>query len=221
MPPNVIAIDGPSGSGKSSVSKGVAQILGYDYLDTGAMYRAVTWWALDQGLAEVDVPARLEQCVIVSRTDPTDPQISVNGVDVSEAIRTPEVTAAVSRFSAVPEVRAALVAQQRQVAEHTSQGLVAEGRDLGTVVFPDALLKVYLTADVSARAQRRAAENAERGHDADVSTTHQSLAERDRADSQRAVSPLQIADDAVEVDATYMTLAEVIDHVAALVKERL
>jgi cytidylate kinase len=221
MSPNVIAIDGPSGSGKSSVSKGVAQMLGYDYLDTGAMYRAVTWWALDQGLSEIDVPGRLAQCVIVNRTDPTDPHISVNGVDVSDAIRTPEVTSAVSRFSAVPEVRTALVGQQQKVAEHASHGLVAEGRDLGTVVFPDALLKVYLTADVEARARRRAAENAERGHDADVSTTHQSLAERDRADSQRAVSPLQIADDAVEVDATYMTLAEVIDHVAALVKERL
>jgi cytidylate kinase len=221
MSPNVIAIDGPSGSGKSSVSKGVAQMLGYDYLDTGAMYRAVTWWALDQGLSEIDVPGRLAQCVIVNRTDPTDPHISVNGVDVSEAIRTPEVTSAVSRFSAVPEVRTALVGQQQKVAEHASHGLVAEGRDLGTVVFPDALLKVYLTADVEARARRRAAENAERGHDADVSTTHQSLAERDRADSQRAVSPLQIADDAVQVDATYLTLAEVIDHVAALVKERL
>jgi cytidylate kinase len=221
MSPNVIAIDGPSGSGKSSVSKGVAQMLGYDYLDTGAMYRAVTWWALDQGLSEIDVPGRLAQCVIVNRTDPTDPHISVNGVDVSDAIRTPEVTSAVSRFSAVPEVRTALVGQQQKVAEHASHGLVAEGRDLGTVVFPDALLKVYLTADVEARARRRAAENAERGHDADVSTTHQSLAERDRADSQRAVSPLQIADDAVQVDATYLTLAEVIDHVAALVKERL
>ncbi len=217
----VIAVDGPSGSGKSSVSKGVAGELGFDYLDTGAMYRAVTWWALQEGLSEPDAAARIDECALVSRTDPTEPHISVNGVDVSEAIRTPEVTAAVSRYSAVPEVRAAMVAQQQAVARGVSNGLVAEGRDLGTVVFPDADLKVYLTADVTARAQRRAAEDAERGHAADVSDTHASLAERDRADSQRAVSPLQIADDAIEVDATHMTLAEVIQHVTALVKERL
>ena len=217
----VIAVDGPSGSGKSSVSKGVAAKLGFDYLDTGAMYRAVTWWALQQGLSEANVADHLQGCVLVSRTDPADPHILVNGVDVSEAIRTPEVTAAVSRYSAVPQVRTALVAQQQAVAAGASDGLVAEGRDLGTVVFNDADLKIYLTADVTARAHRRAAEDAGRGHAADVTDTHASLAERDRADSQRAVSPLQIADDAIEVDATHMTLAEVIDHVTALAKERL
>ena len=145
--------------------------------------------------------------------------MTVNGQDVSEAIRTPEVTAAVSAYSAVPEVREALVLMQRDAAANAGAGLVAEGRDLGTVVFPNANLKVYLTADVQARAQRRAAENAERGHDADVADTHESLSARDAADSGRAVSPLQIAPDAVEVDATFMTLPEVIDHVTKLALE--
>lgn len=216
--PVIVAIDGPSGSGKSSVSKGVAARLGYAYLDTGAMYRAVTWWGLRNEVAPADLPARLAEIRVVSGTDPQAPTISVNGEDVSEAIRTPEVTAAVSAYSAVPQVREALVTMQRQAA---GGDLVAEGRDLGTVVFPDATLKVYLTADVAARAARRAAENAERGHDADVDATHESLAARDAADSSRAVSPLQMADDAVHVDATYLTLPEVIDRVTALIEERL
>lgn len=219
--PVIVAVDGPSGSGKSSVSRGVASRLGYDYLDTGAMYRAVTWWGLENGVADTEIAGRLAEIDVTSGTDPQHPTIAVGGTDVSEAIRTPEVTAAVSRYSAVPEVRAALVARQREVAAAARQGLVAEGRDLGTVVFLDATLKVYLTADVQARAARRAAENAERGHDADVSNTHESLAARDAADSSRAVSPLQAAPDAVHVDATFMTLPEVIDHVTALVEERL
>jgi len=219
--PVIVAVDGPSGSGKSSVSKGVATGLGYDYLDTGAMYRAITWWGLQNDVSDSQIADRLGDIQLISGTDPAHPTIAVGGVDVSEAIRTPAVTAAVSRYSAVPEVRTALVARQREVAQAARKGLVAEGRDLGTVVFPDATLKVYLTADVEARAARRAAENAERGHDADVSDTHQSLAARDAADSSRAVSPLQAARDAVHVDATFMTLAEVIDHVTALVEERL
>lgn len=219
--PVIVAIDGPSGSGKSSVSKGVAARLHYEYLDTGAMYRAVTWWGLVHQVAPEQMPGRLGDCAIISGTDPQAPFVTVNGQDVSEAIRTPEVTAAVSAYSAVPEVREALVLMQREAAGNAGAGLVAEGRDLGTVVFPDATLKVYLTADVEARAARRAAENAERGHDADVGSTHESLAARDAADSSRAVSPLQMADDAVHVDATYMTLAEVIDHVTGLAEERL
>ena len=219
--PVIVAIDGPSGSGKSSVSKGVASRLHYEYLDTGAMYRAVTWWGLVHQVAPEQMPGRLGDCAIISGTDPQAPFVTVNGQDVSEAIRTPEVTAAVSAYSAVPEVLEALVLMQREAAGNAGAGLVAEGRDLGTVVFPDATLKVYLTADVEARAARRAAENAERGHDSDVGSTHESLAARDAADSSRAVSPLQMADDAVHVDATYMTLAEVIDHVTGLVEERL
>ena len=220
MPAVIVAVDGPSGSGKSSVSRGVAQRLGYEYLDTGAMYRAVTWWALQNGLSAPQAAERIADCVIVSGTDPSGPVITVNSEDVSEAIRTPEVTAAVSGYSAVPEVRRALVEQQQAVAATAAQGLVAEGRDLGTVVFPDADLKVYLTADLAARAARRAAEDAQRGHTGDVADTHESLTARDAADSGRAVSPLQLAEDAIEVDATFMTLDEVIDHVTALVEER-
>lgn len=185
------------------------------------MYRAITWWGLQNGVPDSQIADRLQEIEINSGTDPRHPTIAVGPVDVSEAIRTPEVTAAVSRYSAVPEVRAALVARQREVAAAAEKGLVAEGRDLGTVVFPDAALKVFLTADVVARAQRRAAENAERGHDADVATTHEGLTARDEADSSRAVSPLQAAPDAVHVDATDLTLAEVIEHVTALVEERL
>lgn len=219
--PVIVAVDGPSGSGKSSVSKGVAARLGYAYLDTGAMYRAVTWWGLRHDVPDTAIAGQVGQIRVSSGTDPLHPTIAVDGEDVSDAIRTPEVTAAVSRYSAVPEVRRAMVERQREIAASARKGLVAEGRDLGTVVFPDATLKVFLTADVTARAQRRAAEDAGRGHDADVADTHESLAARDAADSSRAVSPLQAAPDAVRVDATHMTLPEVIDRVAALVRERL
>jgi cytidylate kinase len=219
--PVIVAVDGPSGSGKSSVSKGVATRLGFDYLDTGAMYRAVTWWGLAHDVPDTDIAARLEEVALHSGTDPQHPSIAVNGTDVSEAIRTPAVTGAVSRYSAVPAVREALVHMQQEIAAGVERGLVAEGRDLGTVVFPDATLKVFLTADAEARAARRAAENAERGHDADVGETHASLTARDAADSGRAVSPLQAAPDAVHVDATFMTLPEVIARVTSLVEERL
>jgi len=219
--PVIVAIDGPSGSGKSSVSKGVASRLRFEYLDTGAMYRAVTWWGLTHQVSVEEIADRLDECAIISGTDPEAPFVTVNGQDVSDAIRTPEVTAAVSAYSAVPEVRSALVQMQRDAVGNAGLGLVAEGRDLGTVVFPEATLKVYLTADVEARAARRALENAERGHDDNVDATGASLAARDAADSSRTVSPLLAADDAVHVDATYMTLPEVIDHVATLIKERM
>lgn len=221
MSPFVITIDGPSGSGKSSTAKGVANKLNLEYLDTGAMYRAVTWWALQHGLKPDMVPERLEACAIISGTDPRGPWVTVNGQNVTSEIRTPEVTAAVSDYSAVPEIREAMVQQQRADAQNSGAGIVAEGRDLGTVVFPDANLKIYLTADVQARAQRRAAENAQRGHDDDVANTHESLSARDAADSSRDVSPLQAADDAVHIDATDLTLDEVINKVLELVKERL
>lgn len=220
MSPVIVTVDGPSGSGKSSVSRGVAIKFRYEYLDTGAMYRALTWWALQNSISPEHIADHLEQCAIISGADPVSPFITVNGQDVTEDIRSPQVTAAVSKYSAVPEVRAAMVAQQRADAGQAGAGLVAEGRDLGTVVFPDATLKIYLTADVAARAQRRAAENAERGHDDDVDNTHESLAQRDAADSTRDVSPLQAADDAVHIDATNMTLNEVIDKVTELILER-
>ena len=159
----VVAIDGPSGSGKSSTSRGVATRLGLRYLDTGAMYRAITWWMLRHDVP-VDDPTAVAACccepTIAAGTDPVAPTITVDGVDVAAAIRTPEVTGAVSQVSAVPQVRARLLDLQREViaAALGGPGIVVEGRDIGSTVAPDADVKVYLTADAAARAQRRAAE---------------------------------------------------------------
>jgi cytidylate kinase len=214
----VVAVDGPSGSGKSSVSRGVATRLGLRYLDTGAMYRAVTWRLLQRGV-DVDDPAAVAAAaatvVLVSGTDPETPTIEADGMDVSGPIRSPEVTAAVSAVSAVPAVRALLVQRQREAID--GGGIVLEGRDIGTVVAPDAQVKVFLTASAEARAARRTAELT---HTSDVEATRVDLARRDRHDSGRAVSPLTKADDAVEVDATRLTLQQVIDRVIELVTTR-
>nr|WP_051109052.1 (d)CMP kinase [Actinomadura flavalba] len=213
-------MDGPSGSGKSSASKGVARALGLRYLDTGAMYRAVTWWMLDQGVPVDDpaaVAARAADPVIVSGTDPDAPSITVDGRDVSAPIRTREVTNAVSAVSAVPEVRARLVALQREAI--AGGGIVVEGRDIGTVVAPDAPVKVYLTASEEARAQRRARDLAA-DPSATVTLTQSEQARRDRLDSTRKASPLAKAADATEIDSTELSLAEVIEAVVRLAKEQ-
>ena len=216
----VVAIDGPSGSGKSSTSRGVATRLGLRYLDTGAMYRAITWWMLQQGVPVDDpaaVAARASEPVIDSGTDPAGPTITVDGRDVAAAIRTPEVTGAVSAVSAVPEVRARLLDLQRDVigAATVTGGIVVEGRDIGSVVAPDADVKVYLTADAAARAARRAAEEG----GSDVSATESSLLARDKIDSTRTASPLTMAEGAVHVDTTPYTLDEVVDLIARLVED--
>ena len=213
----VIAIDGPSGSGKSSTSRGVAVRLGLRYLDTGAMYRAMTWWLLRQGVDVRDpeaVAARVDEPEILSGTDPLGPSILVDGVDVGIAIRSEEVNAAVSPVSAVPEVRARLVEIQREVIGEG--GIVVEGRDIGSVVAPDADVKVFLTADSVARAERRAAEAGA----TDVDATRDSLLARDRIDSGRTISPLVMAEGAVHVDGTAYSLDEVIDLVVSLVEAR-
>ena len=213
----VVAIDGPSGSGKSSTSRGVAARLGLRYLDTGAMYRATTWWMLRHDVPVDDpaaVAARCAEPEILSGTDPAAPTIIVDGVDVAAAIRTPEVTGAVSAVSAVPEVRARLLDLQRAVID--GGGIVVEGRDIGSAVAPDADVKVYLTADAAARAARRAAEEG----GSDLSATQSSLLARDRVDSTRTASPLTMAEGAVHVDTTPYTLAEVVDLIARLVEER-
>ncbi len=212
----VVAIDGPSGSGKSSTSRGVATRLGLRYLDTGAMYRAVTWWMLRQGVTVDDpaaVAARCAEPVIVSGTDPLAPTITVDGTDVAEAIRTSDVTAAVSAVSAVPQVRERLLALQREAAD--GGDIVVEGRDIGSVVVPDAEVKVYLTADAAARAARRAAEEG----GSDVSATESSLLARDQIDSTRTASPLTMAEGAVHVDSTPYTLDEVVDLIVGLVED--
>ena len=221
----VVAIDGPSGSGKSSTSRGVARRLGLRYLDTGAMYRAMAWFMLERGADVTDpaaVAALADAPTLVSTTDPSAPTIALDGVDVSEAIRGDAVTGAVSPVAAVPEVRARLVALQREaVAEALGEGsgIVVEGRDIGSVVLPDATAKIYLTADAAARAARRALEDEGAGRTGDVAATAESLAARDRIDSSRAVSPLVMADGAVHVDGTHFTLDEVIDQVVAIVAE--
>ena len=216
--PLVIAMDGPSGSGKSSASKGVARALGLRYLDTGAMYRAMTWWMLQKGVPVDDpaaVAARAGEPEIVSGTDPDAPAITVDGVDVAGPIRTREVTNAVSAVSSVPEVRERLVALQREIIG--DGGIVVEGRDIGTVVAPDAAVKVYLTASEEVRAARRAKELA---HDPSVSVTltQAEQARRDRLDSTRAASPLTKAGDAVEIDSSELGLDEVIEAVLRLAK---
>lgn len=217
--PLVIAMDGPSGSGKSSASKGVARALGLRYLDTGAMYRAMTWWMLDNGVPVEDgaaVAARAEEPEIVSGTDPDAPAIMVDGADVSGPIRTREVTNAVSAVSAVPAVRARLVELQREIIG--AGGIVVEGRDIGTVVAPDAAVKVYLTASEEARAARRAKDLAA-DPGASVTVTRAEQARRDRLDSTRKASPLTKAAGAHEIDSTELSLAEVIEAVVRLAKE--
>ena len=214
---DVIAIDGPSGSGKSSTSRGVASRLGYAYLDTGAMYRAMTWALLQRGVDVHDpaaVAAAASEVVLTSGTDPEKPTIAADGIDVSEPIRGDAVTAAVSPVATVPEVRGQLVALQRAAIAQATGGIVVEGRDIGTVVAPDASLKIYLVADPVARARRRALELGVE----DAEAMREALARRDAIDSSRAASPLAQADDAVVVDGTDLTLDEVIDRIVALAR---
>jgi cytidylate kinase len=216
----VVAIDGPSGSGKSSTSRGVARRLGLRYLDTGALYRAMTWWMLRHDVPVDDpaaVAARCTEPLIVTGTDPLDPTISVDGTDVAAAIRTPEVTGAVSAVSAVPAVRARLLVLQRDTIAQAADGpgVVVEGRDIGSVVAPDADVKVFLTADAGARAARRTAEQG----GGDVRATETSLLARDRIDSSRIASPLTMAEGAVHLDSTPYTLEEVVDLIVGLVED--
>jgi cytidylate kinase len=218
--PVIVAIDGPSGTGKSSTSRAVAAKLGLSYLDTGAMYRAITWWMLGNGVDVADPDAVADQAgkaAIVSGTDPAAPTITVDGMDVSGPIRTQQVTAAVSAVSAVPEVRQRLVDLQRAAAAAAVGGIVVEGRDIGTTVLPDATVKVFLTASAEARAARRSGEL--KGA-ITVAATQADLVRRDAADSGRKTSPLAKAADAVEVDTTQLTLEQVIECVVTLVEEK-
>lgn len=211
----VIAIDGPAGSGKSTVARRLADRLELKYLDTGAMYRAVAFAAIRQGLDPVDAePVAALASTVEMRVD--DGQVTVDGVDASVEIRGPEVSRAVSVVAANPGVRDELRTRQRVWAvEH--RGGVIEGRDIGTVVFPDALLKVYLTADPAVRAARRAKEMTDLEYD----TVAADIARRDAADQGRSDSPLVEADDAVTVDTTGLAIGEVVELIAELVEARL
>jgi cytidylate kinase len=206
----VIAIDGPAGSGKSTVARRLAERLGLDYLDTGAMYRAVTFAALRRGIdpSEVDDVAKLVHDLEINVTDGT---VEVDGVDASIEIRGPEVTRAVSEVAANPAVRAELRRRQQEwAAEHG--GGVIEGRDIGSVVFPDAELKVYLTAHPEVRASRRAGEV----RDLDYEVVAADLARRDALDQGREHSPLTQADDAVTVDTTDRSVDDIVDGILEL-----
>ncbi len=209
----VVAVDGPSGSGKSTVSRRLASALDAQYLDTGAMYRAVTWAVLRDGVDPSDAAAVAkvaEALTLTVGTDPERPFVRVDGVAVDAEIRGPEVTGAVSAVAAVPAVRRRLVDQQRELIAAAGR-VVVEGRDIGTVVAPDADLKVYLTASAAERARRRSAQTA-----AGIAATEADLARRDRLDSTRAVDPLQQADDAVVLDTTGLDIDQVVDRLRAL-----
>ena len=229
-PPLVVAVDGPGGSGKSTVARGVARRLGLSYLDTGAMYRAVAWRVLREGRNPWDrqaaAAAAAEVCIELE-TDPGSPVVTVDGVDVSRSIRGEAVTAAVSPVSAVPEVRERMVARQREIiaASADSGGIVVEGRDIGTVVAPDATVKVFLTASsAGAGATTRRADWASGPawrRDADIARAEQALATRDRLDSTREASPLVQAPDALVIDSTELGVDEVVDLVVQRCRQAL
>ncbi len=218
-----IAIDGPAASGKSTVGARVAARLGYLCFDTGVMYRAVTWAALEYGVAIEDEAAltALAQEIVIDVLPPTVDDgrpytVLANGTDVTWAIRSPAVDAAVSPVSEVRGVREAMTAQQRRIGRQG--GVVMLGRDIGTVVLPDADLKIYLDAAVEERARRRHQEVLDRGRESDYEATLAAMRRRDRIDSQRALAPLQAAPDAVVIDSTHLGIDAVVEQILALVR---
>lgn len=218
----IIAIDGPAASGKSTVAKAVARRLNVRHLDTGAMYRAITWLALDRGIAPDDAPAlaALAEANPVTfeyaEGAPIATSAHIAGRDVTAQVRYPEVDANVSAVSAVPAVRAVLVSQQRRFAE--ANDIVAEGRDIGTVVFPQADVKIFLTATAEERARRRQIDLANQGHDVDHSEVQARLERRDTYDSTREASPLEAASDAELLDTTGLSIEQVVDAIVERVE---
>jgi len=212
----VVAIDGPSGAGKSSTSKAIAIRAGWNYLDTGALYRAATWIALENNLTDAsEIVQSLKRFPIRFVSDPTSPNVFAGDTQITHAIRGTSVTENVSRISAMPQVREELLIIQRKIISQSERGVVVEGRDIGTVVAPDAALKIYLTADIDARATRRESEITDKN--IDVKT---SLENRDSVDSTRAISPLAMAFDAVEVDSTNLDLDETVERIWELLRQR-
>jgi CMP/dCMP kinase len=214
----IIAIDGPSGAGKGTIARTLSQELGYRHIDTGAMYRAVAWRALRDGilLADEEAVAALagRAAIVVDGA-----VVAIDGEDVARAIRTPEIDKAASAVARLPRVREVLVARQRELG--SGGGVVMEGRDIGTVVFPDADVKIYLDASEEERARRRVNDTAHAGSQSGHAAVAEAIKARDTADSTRTASPLSMAPDAIRIDTTAMGIAEVVDRVLAIVREKL
>ncbi|MGQ9633369.1 MAG: (d)CMP kinase [Bryobacteraceae bacterium] len=215
----VVAIDGPAGAGKSTLARRIADKLGILYIDSGAMYRAIGLWALRAGI-DLEDAQRLEQLAQHAQIElkPEGGRVFLNGEDVTEAIRTPEVSEAASKASALPGVRRAMVEQQRRMARETS--VVMEGRDIGTVVFPHADVKIFLDADPAERARRRMEEAKARGAHPDPLQMQREIDERDARDRSRSTAPLLQAPDAVYLDSTGLKISEVEDKVLRIIRER-
>ena len=216
----VVAIDGPAGAGKSTIAKRLADRLGFTYIDTGAMYRAVALWALRQKVETSDMH-RLEQLALAAEIELAPGRIRLNREDVTEAIRTPEVSSGASRVAVIPGVRRAMVAKQRAIGERSSS-VVMEGRDIGTVVFPDADVKIFLDAKPAERVRRRLAEEQAKAPGEPISETAvaEQMQERDRRDSTRADAPLSQAPDAVYVDSTPLNIEEVVEAILKIIRSR-
>ena len=217
----VVAIDGPMGAGKSTVARALAQRLGFGYVDTGAMYRSVALmcarWGVD--MQDADAVTRLAQTLRIEfQPAPSGDRVIVNGEDVTDAIREPSVSDGASIVSTIPRVREALVARQRELGREG--GVVMEGRDIGTVVFPDAEVKVFLNASPEARARRRYDELRARGAQVTLEAIMRAQAERDQRDATRAQSPMRAAADAVVIDSTVLSMDQVVDEIVRVVRER-
>jgi cytidylate kinase len=221
MKPLVIAIDGPAGAGKSTVAQKLAARLGMSYVDSGATYRAAALKVLESGTSVEDqaAVARLLEAVEIRFTsEGSQSRVWLDGRDVTQRIRTPEVTLAAAKVSRLPEVRKKLVALQRALVGE--RGVVMEGRDIGTVVFPDAPLKVFLLADVEERARRRLHQEQDEGRATSLEQTAYEIGRRDQLDAERKISPLVAASDAVQIDSTHLTADQVVKRILELVRER-
>jgi cytidylate kinase len=221
LEPLIIAIDGPAGAGKSTVARRLAERMGLDYVDSGATYRAAALRVLESNISPEDEQAVSEligRTAIEFKTNGSQSQVLLDGQDVSEKIRTPQVTLAAAKVSRLPEVRKKLITLQRSLAR--GRGIVMEGRDIGTVVFPQAPLKIFLKADPEERARRRLKDEEKRGREATLEQTAYEIGRRDQLDAERKISPLVPAADALEIDSTHLSADEVVERIMKIARER-